>query len=124
MDKLSNVLPTSPRVKSVDLRDAHPMRPGAPGFGTPTGSTSHDRLSISETARDQALQERMAAPMETARAKIASEVTRNFFENRISEPAAGSLNSHGEDEIMAPIETLQPQKPQAQPRPAKLDLQA
>lgn len=40
MDKISSILPSSARVSSVDLREAAPVRPGAPGFGRPEGASS------------------------------------------------------------------------------------
>lgn len=40
MDKISGILPSSPRVASVDLRDAAPVRPGTPSFGRPEGISS------------------------------------------------------------------------------------
>lgn len=88
MDKLSSILPSSPRVKSVDLKNAQPARPGAPLFGRPQGSVSSDRLTLSSAAKDLAFQETLAArnPREAAQVQIAKDVTRKFFETRLDEP--------------------------------------
>ena len=89
MEKLSSILPGSPRVKSVDLKNAQPARPGAPLFGRPNGSVSSDRLTLSAEARDMAFQETMGAgrnPREMAQTQIAKDVTKKFFETRLDAP--------------------------------------
>lgn len=37
MEKISRILPASPRVSSADLRNSGVARPGAPSFGRPVG---------------------------------------------------------------------------------------
>lgn len=90
MEKLSSVLPASPRVKSVDLKNAKPVRPGAPRFGAPNGMTSRerDRLMISEQAKEMAFSETMAAknPREMRQVQMVDDVTRRFFETRLNQP--------------------------------------
>ena len=55
MEKLSSILPASPRVKSVDTSESAPARPGAPAIGRPAGrNTVKDRLSISADAKEMA----------------------------------------------------------------------
>jgi hypothetical protein len=87
MEKLSSILPASPRVKSVDLTDAKPRRPGAPAFGAPMGSTSsiRDRVKISGQNPQDLLQETLTYrnPKEFKSARIAEQVTKNFFDNRL-----------------------------------------
>jgi hypothetical protein len=52
MDKISGILPSSSRISGVDLKEAPPTRPGAPGFGRPEGiSTLKDSLGPQDTAR-------------------------------------------------------------------------
>jgi hypothetical protein len=88
MDKLSSILGTSPRVKSVDLTDAHPVRPGTPAFGRPVGTTSiRDRFTVSENAKDLALQDTLGFKntKESRQAKIAEDVTKKFFETRLQQ---------------------------------------
>ncbi len=88
MEKLSGILPSSPRVKSVDLKNAQPARPGAPLFGRPNGTVSSDRVSLSSAAKDMAFKETLGArnPREGAQVQIAKDVTRKFFETRLDEP--------------------------------------
>lgn len=105
MEKISRVLPPSPRVKSVDLEAAHPVRPGTPTFGIPVGSTSSDRLTLSNEAKARAFQETLAArnPRQANHAKIAENVTREFFETRLyKEPA------RGEAEVLQPTVAYEP----------------
>lgn len=40
MEKISGIIPSSPRVASVDLKEAAPVRPGTPSFGRPEGVSS------------------------------------------------------------------------------------
>jgi hypothetical protein len=86
MDKLSSILGSSPRVKSVDLSDAHPVRPGTPSFGRPVGTTSiRDRFTVSDSAKDRALQDTVGFrnQKEDRQTKIAENVTKKFFETRL-----------------------------------------
>lgn len=39
MNKISGIIPSSPRLQAVDLKD-NPVRPGAPAFGRPEGVSS------------------------------------------------------------------------------------
>lgn len=102
MDKLSGILPSSPRVKSVDLKNAQPARPGAPLFGRPQGSVSSDRLTLSSAAKDLAFQETLAArnPREAAQVQIAKDVTRKFFETRLEEPVSYATAQDRQDVSM------------------------
>lgn len=86
MDKISGILPSNRRIKSVDLDDAHPIRPGVPAFGRPVGPSSVvDRVSLSGTTPDEALKETTYRnPKETARAKMVEEMTSRFFATRVS----------------------------------------
>jgi hypothetical protein len=57
MEKISRILPSSPRVQSTDLSSAAPVRPGTPSFGRAVGvSTNHpDTKAAREVATIQAL---------------------------------------------------------------------
>lgn len=103
MEKISSILKSSPRVKSVDMASAAPVRPGAPTYGAPVGRNSvADRITLSERAKDLAMQDTLALrnPKEASRAKMVEEINRNFFESRldkeeptVSERAATSLTT-------------------------------
>jgi hypothetical protein len=88
MEKLSSILPSNARTKSVEIDESHPARPGAPSFGRTVGSTSSqrlDRVSISPLARETAFNETLAKrnPREAASVKIVNDITKKFFETRI-----------------------------------------
>ena len=91
MEKLSSILPSNARVKSVDLEDSHPVRPGVPSLGRPTGLTSsqRDRATISPQAKEAAFNETLARrnPREEKSVKIVHSVTDAFFNKRISPKA-------------------------------------
>jgi hypothetical protein len=90
VEKLSGILPNSPRVKSVDLSEAKPRRPGAPSFGVPQGTTSgQDRVTISSSAGvDEAAKDLLTYrnPKDARGAKIAENISRKFFETRLLKP--------------------------------------
>ncbi len=91
MEKLSSILPASPRVKSVDTSDSAPARPGAPAIGRPAGrNTVKDRLSISADAKEMAYKQTMSGrdPEDVSRAKLVSEINRKFFDTRLNKPVA------------------------------------
>lgn len=94
MEKLSSILPASPRVQSVDLQEAAPVRPGAPTFGRPVGvSTVKDRFSVSQQAKDIAFKDTLASvnPKEAKGVKVVDDMTKKFFETRLNKPeVAGS----------------------------------
>ena len=84
MEKISGILPSNARIKSVDMKSSHAARPGAPAFGRQMGRTSsEDRVSFGDVT---AVQENLSSgynPKEARHAKIAEELTKNFFENRL-----------------------------------------
>lgn len=88
MEKLSSILPASPRIKSVDLSEAKPRRPGSPTFGVPEGTTSsqRDRVSISSRDSIEALKDNgtYKNPRDFKTSKMAEEVTKKFFETRLN----------------------------------------
>jgi len=49
MDKISGIIPASPRLKLMEMAAAQPARPGAPAFGRPEGKNSlGDRIMLSK----------------------------------------------------------------------------
>ncbi len=53
MEKISSIIPTNHRVKSVDMEDSQPVRPGAPSFGRPVGTTSSYREQVRNHLAEQ-----------------------------------------------------------------------
>jgi hypothetical protein len=90
MEKISGIVPSSPRTKAVDLRDAPPIRPGAPGFGRPEGVSSLREARIGETAARAAEISRDQLSWRTKdqkQAAMAREVSERFF-RKATVPAA------------------------------------
>ena len=91
MEKISSILPSNSRVKSVDLEDSHPVRPGTPTFGRKEGwNSAKDKVTLSSVGVDA---DQVAPPSpkeivyknprEVSRAKMVEEVNRKFFNTRL-----------------------------------------
>ena len=96
MDKISSILPNNARVKTVDLAESHPIRPGTPSFGRPVGANRlGDRVTLSqqalrETTRESALDQAKVGtlndgknPRDAKNVKIADQLTNQFFMKRL-----------------------------------------
>ncbi len=95
MEKLSSILPSNARIRSVDTKDSKPARPGAPSFGRPAGDVSvRDRFTVSKEAVDRAAQDLSALRdgKEFARAKMVEDISNKFFETRLQAPAQTTEN--------------------------------
>lgn len=73
MQKISSIIPSSRRVTSVDMKDAHPVRPGVPQFGRPMAIASS---SINKSS--------IAAPV-MSEARTAEEQNKMDIVNRVSD---------------------------------------
>lgn len=99
MDKLSSILPSSPRVQAVDLNEAPPVRPGAPTFGRRVGAnTIKDRITVSQEAKDIAFQDTLAMrnPKETKGVKIVDQLAKKFFDSQ-TKPVDGIKTQVGSE---------------------------
>lgn len=109
MEKISSILPSNPRVKSVDVKDAHPVRPGVPAMGRPIGrSSNQDRFTVSQKAKDLAFQETLGSgrnPRDEAHVKIVDTMAKNFFETRLQPKPAPAARA---EEIMEPVSVPEP----------------
>ncbi len=85
MEKLSSILPSNPRVKSVDMTDAQPRRPGAPAFGAPVGrNTVQDRVSLSQAQMPEMIKDAATYnPRDFRSSKTTDFKTKDFFNNRL-----------------------------------------
>ena len=86
MDKLSSILPASPRVTSVDTSDSPPARPGAPTLGKRAGITTiGDRFTLSQNAKELVAKDTMMGrnPKDAAQAKMVEKINRDFFNTRV-----------------------------------------
>ena len=87
MDKISGIIPSSPRLQSVDLRDAAPVRPGTPSFGRPEGVSSLStanmpKFEVPTTAQRAGgiqMQQMDWRTKDQFKAGIAAELSNRFF---------------------------------------------
>lgn len=78
MDKISGIIPQTPRTGSKRFNDNTPVRPGAPQFGRPEGSSEiKDRVSITNVQSVE--MKPYKNPREANHVKIADSLTRKFF---------------------------------------------
>ncbi|MCM2280807.1 MAG: hypothetical protein NDI61_03060 [Bdellovibrionaceae bacterium] len=93
MQKISGILSGSPRVTSVDMKDAQPVRPGTPGFGRPQGVSSlRERAEgVDALRKARELQDGMlsARSKEAQQTDAAAQISEGFFmrNKRDAEPA-------------------------------------
>ncbi len=103
MEKISGILPASPRIKSVDTSESAPARPGAPLNGRKEGRVSaRDRISISADAKEMAYKQTMGGrdPQDVSRAKMVSEINKRFFETRLERPESPSIATQTVESMM------------------------
>jgi hypothetical protein len=126
MEKLSGILPSSPRIKSVDLDEAPPARPGAPRFGKKQGrNTIADQVTLSAQAKALADASIQGArdPKEIARGKMVDEISKNFFETRLnktaklSEETADVIASQPEVDVNS-LSGLKAYQKESEPKPS------
>jgi len=118
MEKLSSILPASPRVQSVDMADAHAVRPGVRSYGRPIGANPiKDRLTISQQAKDVAFQETLGTinPREAKSVKIADDMSKKFFETRLTDGIKGRPASEETQERGTDLDSTAPPQPEAIP---------
>ncbi|MCB0342726.1 MAG: hypothetical protein H6626_14310 [Pseudobdellovibrionaceae bacterium] len=113
MDKISGILPSTSRIKSVDLREAGAARPGMPSFGRPIGtselSNSQNRATTAQAASAVHGQLMDARSKSQNDAAIAQKITDGFFMKRFATPSPESteLEMPIIDEMSPAIEPLQ-----------------
>lgn len=84
MEKISGIIPKSPRVSAVDLKESAPVRPGTPSFGRLEGANAlRDNPTQGESTarRSNAIREQQIdwRSKETRQAAIASDMSEKFF---------------------------------------------
>lgn len=88
MDKLSSILPSTARTRSVDMADSKPVRPGAPVYGDQkVGTTSvKDRVSLGQGLKSELSKDTLTYknPRDVSRAKMVEEINAKFFETRLA----------------------------------------
>jgi hypothetical protein len=82
MEKISRILPNSARVGSLEMAQERPVRPGAPAFGRPEGTSEvKDRVTLSSLQTNRQLEDLKpyVNPVEAKRAKIVEDISNKFF---------------------------------------------
>lgn len=86
MDKISGIIPSNARTRSVDTSKGQAVRPGAPAWGRPMGHVTkanqgadlEDRVSIGETPFEEKPAMTYKPSPEAMKAKIAEDVSNQF----------------------------------------------
>ncbi|MBX3041046.1 MAG: hypothetical protein KF789_10105 [Bdellovibrionaceae bacterium] len=103
MEKISRILPPSPRTKAMEVSKAQPGRPGAPALGRPDinfvrPQDLDDQLSLSTSERAIDAQTPLYKnTKENARARIVDDLAKKFFETNPKTMARESDLSQAED---------------------------
>lgn len=109
MQKISGILPNTPRISSVDMKDGQAARPGGPSFGRMVGSSSGPgRQALETTAqvahqRHEELLDRRSKDL--AEADIVKRLSDSFFMKRLDQPQ--SLSQQDGFTSSAPSQSLQ-----------------
>ncbi len=87
MEKISNIVRGNSRVASVDLKNATPVRPGAPGFGRPMGvSTLAGPIPMTTAEKAMAVQTEMDLRRKPAHDEVVQTMADEFFMSRVRRP--------------------------------------
>ncbi|MES2964875.1 MAG: hypothetical protein V4760_13370 [Bdellovibrionota bacterium] len=87
MQKISGILASSPRLQSVDMKDAAPVRPGTPLFGRPEGVSSLRAAAVPQMEVPTTAQRSVGIQMDQMdwrsrdqhKAAIVQEMSNRFF---------------------------------------------
>ena len=87
MQKISSILPSSPRVLSVDMKESNPIRPGTPGFGRPEGISTLRSRPEDTTLKASEIQNKMAdwRSKDTQKAAMVKDLADRFFADKKTE---------------------------------------
>ncbi|MEN0058726.1 MAG: hypothetical protein AAGB31_07815 [Bdellovibrio sp.] len=106
MDKISGILPASPRTRVLDIGASQPARPGAPALGRPMGRNSlGDRITLSKQIEEMRMTGEMPGPeaspvyrnpAEIKKLKVIEDLNQKFFSNPKSEAREGDMTKSEE----------------------------
>ncbi len=132
MEKISGILPASPRTKVAEVSSAQPARPGAPAFGRPMGRNSlGDRITLSKELErmketgvipEPATPATYKNPAEANKLKIIDELNAKFFTNP-KEVAKDTSLTRSEQTLKSVDDNTGFTAPAVQPRQEIHDLQ-
>lgn len=124
MEKISSIVPRSKRVASTDLASASAVRPGAPSFGRPMGtSTSGVKDQLTTAQRAVAEQQRMndARKQSALTPDLVEDMTNRFFLHRMT-VAPAEVPVIGIQPALPRIEPPKAAAPQVETAPHKGDV--
>lgn len=132
MEKISGILPASPRTKVAEISSAQPARPGAPALGRPMGRNSlGDRVTLSKELErmketgvlpEPANPATYKNPAEANKLKIIDELNAKFFAHP-KDVAKDSSLTRSEETLKSVDDNTGFTAPVAQPRQETHDLQ-
>lgn len=116
MEKISGVIGASPRLKSVDLQNSPPVRPGAPSFGQPVGEvTLARRKDLTTAQKANILREQMMDDQKRLRElRTVENMSGEFFMNKIERQDSPEVGHEVHIELASPGSI-----PNAEPSEAK-----
>jgi hypothetical protein len=87
VEKISHIVRGSPRVASVDLKNAPAVRPGTPSYGRPIGeSPASPERTLSTASRAAALQTQLSEHRHSDNDRVVQQMADQFFMSRIRRP--------------------------------------
>jgi hypothetical protein len=87
VEKISHIVRGSPRVASVDLKNAPAVRPGTPSYGRPIGeSPATPERTLSTASRAAALQTQLNEHRHSDNDRVVQQMADQFFMSRIRRP--------------------------------------
>ena len=95
MEKISSILPSTARIKSVDLKDGQAVRPGGPSFGRTIGSSPISKVAQQSTAqialgKHEELMDRRTKDQKHA--EMVKNISDGFFMKRINTPKEAMIS--------------------------------
>lgn len=111
MEKISGIVPSSPRTRKVDVSSSQPVRPGAPAFGRNVGknslgeNTAIDRvqLGVSQLPDSPGYKNKT----EKMHAQLVADMNKKFFakdSKKVTEEIRSQIASEQKSELNAPKE--------------------
>ena len=92
MEKISQIVPSNPRMTAADLPKSGAVRPGAPGFGRQTGESRGGPVKdVSTAERAMTAASSLADQRRAGESKIIDQLARDFFLSEPVGPAADAL---------------------------------
>jgi hypothetical protein len=104
MEKISGIIASNARTRSVDVSRSQPVRPGAPAWGRPEGHVTkavQDTVTISSAAAEGPPEPvTYKNPADLAKNKVISDVTQKFFDTKESQKIAKEGESPLSEEML------------------------